>query len=101
MVVDPPKKRRKASVGIPRIQEVIRGSIVTMKRYCGKAGCRCQKGFKHCSLYISQRHAGKTRMIYIPKNSEVSVRRLIDNYRKLKTIMDKMSDMNIQMLTKG
>ena len=31
----------------------------------------------------------------------VAVRRLIDNYRKLKMIMDKMSDMNIRMLTKG
>jgi len=101
MVVDPQKKRRKTSLRIPRIQEVIRGSIVTMKRLCGKAGCRCQKGSKHSSLYISQRHAGKTRMIYIPKNSEAGVRRLIDNYRKLKAIMDKMSDMNIRMLTKG
>ena len=96
-----PKNNHPALKGMPAIQEVVRGSIVTMQRHCGKAGCRCQKGFKHSSLYISQRHNGKTRMIYVPKCSEIVARRLIDNYRKLKTIMDKMSDANIQMLTKG
>ena len=87
--------------GMPDIQDIIRGSVVIMKRHCGKAGCRCQKGFKHESLYISQRHAGKTRMIYVPKSSEKTVRRLISNYRKIKVIMDKISNMNIRRLTKG
>ena len=97
MAIELLKKRR----GIPRIQEVIRGSIVIMERHCGKANCHCQKGSKHRSLYISQRYAGKTRMIYVPKSSEGLVRRLIDNYHRLKTIMDEMSEMNILKLAKG
>jgi hypothetical protein len=95
------KKRRVVAKAQPSVQEVIRGSIVIMARHCGNATCRCQKGFKHRSLYISQRYRGKTRMIYVPKRSEAAVRRFINNYRKTKAVMDKISDANIKMLTKG
>jgi hypothetical protein len=95
------QKRRQAGKGMPRSQEVVRGSIVVMSRHCGKSGCRCQKGFKHRSLYISQRYKGSTRMIYVPKRSEAKARKWIDNYRQLKVILDKISDVNIQILTKG
>ena len=101
MAVGLVKKRREAAKGMPRITEVVHGSVVIVNRSCGKANCRCQKGFKHCSLYISKRHKGKTRMIYIPKRSQAAVRRFVDNYRELKVVMDKISDMNIRMLTKG
>jgi len=101
MTVDLLKKRREVAKRIPWIQEVMRGSIVMMDRYCGNATCRCQKGFKHRSLYVSQRHKGRTRMIYIPKRSEAHVRLYISNYRELKALMDKISDVNIKMLTKG
>ena len=101
MVVEPLKKRREAAKGMPRITEVVHGSVVIVNRSCGKVNCRCQKGFKHSSLYISQRYKGKTRMIYIPKRSEADVRRFVNNYRELKVVMDKISDINIRMLTKG
>ena len=101
MTVDLLKKRREVAKRIPWIQEVMRGSIVMMDRYCGNATCRCQKGFKHRSLYVSQRYKGRTRMIYIPKRSEADVRRYINNYCKLKAVMDEISVINIQMLTRA
>ena len=100
-VVSWQSKRAQAAQGAPRIGEVIRGAIVMMDRYCGNANCRCRRGFKHRSLYVSQRHKGRTRMIYIPKRSEAHVRLYISNYRELKALMDKISDVNIKMLTKG
>ena len=99
--VDLIKKRHEAAKGIPKVQEVMRGAIVIMNRVCGKASCRCQKGFKHSSMYISQSYKGKTRMIYIPKRSQATVRRFISNYLKLKVVMNKISDVNIRILTKG
>lgn len=99
--VDPLKARRAVAKGAPSLQDVVRGSIVIMERHCGKAGCRCQKGFKHRSLYISQRHNGRTRMIYVPKRSQADVRRLVNNYRKIKAVMDEVSDVNIQMLKRA
>ncbi len=101
MTIEPLKKRRDATKGMPRITEVVHGSIVIVNRSCGKTNCRCQKGFKHSSLYISQRYRGKTRMIYIPKRSEANVRRFVSNYQKIKVVMDRVSDINLHLLTKG
>lgn len=92
------QKRRKGAKDIPRIEEILRGSIVVVKRYCGKANCRCQKGHKHRSLYISQSNNGRSRLIYIPQHSEKEVRRLIDNYHKLKSVMEEISRINMQLV---
>ena len=99
--VDLIKKRQEAAKGIPKVQEIMRGAIVIMNRKCGKTSCRCQNGFKHSSMYVSQSNKGKARMIYITKRSQVAVRRFIDNYLKFKVVMNKISEVNIKMLTKG
>ena len=101
MAVELLKKCREATKGMPRITEVVHGSIVIVNRSCGKTNCRCQKGFKHSSLYISQRYKGKTRMIYIPKRSEANVRRFVKNYHDIKIVMDRISGINLRTLTKG
>ena len=96
----PMKKRSQITKQAPQLEETIRGSVVMVSRHCGKAGCRCQKGEKHRSLYVSQSREGKTRMIYIPKRSEEEARRLTDNYRALRDALEKISEINITALTK-
>ena len=87
--VDSGKKRK-----LPSIDDVIRGTAVVMTRTCGKAGCRCGRGHKHKSIYISQYSKGAGRMIYIPKRNEKTVLRLIKNYRILKSAIGKASEIN-------
>jgi hypothetical protein len=86
---------------LPHIDDVICGSQVVMKRACGRKGCRCLKGHKHQSLYISQYHKGTPRMVYIPRKNEKNVLRLINNYRILKSAMRKASELNIGRFTAG
>ena len=93
------EKRRKAAKELSLAEEILRGSIVMVKRYCGKANCRCLKGYKHRSLYISQSNKGESRLIYIPQRSEKEVRRLIRNYQALKRMMEEISRINIQLMT--
>ena len=92
-------KRRKAAGEIPRIEKILRGSVVVVKRYCGKVNCRCLKGFKHRSLYVSQSNKGQSRLVYIPKRSEKEVRQLIRNYQELKSVMEKISRINMRLVT--
>jgi len=92
-------KRQALARKTPRIAHAMKGSIVIVKRYCGKPNCRCGKGFKHRSLYVSQTVDGKSRLFYIPKRSENNVRRLIGNYRRLKTALQKISSVNISLAT--
>jgi len=95
---DPFKKRYKIYRKMPRLTESIRGSLVIMQRYCGKSNCRCRKGLKHKSTYLSQRHKGKTRMIYIPHPMEGKVKEYIRNYQDTKTLLNKISDLNIKLI---
>lgn len=81
--------------------KVIRGTLVTLKRFCGKMNCKCVKGYKHEALYISQGIKGKTRMIYVPKNSVRKVIQHVEHYRDIKKILDENSRKNIQKLTEG
>ncbi len=94
------KSRRKISKQIPKAEECIRGSLVVMKRGCGKSNCRCQKGHKHKSIYLSQSYKGKTRMIYLPQSSEDKAHQYVKNYRKIRGILNSLSAINIKLLTK-
>ena len=93
-------KSRRRSVRIaPNMEEIIRGSIVMVERTCGKQVCLCRRGSKHRSMYISQSYKGKTRMTFIPKRLEKKALEFVDNYRKLKIVIDRVSDCNITLLT--
>ena len=91
-------RRKKALSTMPKLEESIRGSIVIMSRFCGKPNCRCQKGYKHKSVYLSQSHKGKTRMVYIPQASVKKAKEHIKNYQKTKGVLNILSDINIQLL---
>jgi hypothetical protein len=90
-------KRRR----LPAIDDIIRGSAVVMERVCGKPTCRCLKGHKHRSLYISQYHEGGQRMVYIPRANETKVLGLIRNYRIIKSAIHKASELNLARLAAG
>jgi hypothetical protein len=95
------KKRHKISRQMPKAEECIRGSLVVMKRVCGKPGCRCLKGQKHKAIYLSQSYKGKTRMFYLPQSSEDKAYQYIKNYQKIKSVLNSLSDINITLVTKG
>lgn len=94
------KTRYKIYRKMPKIVKSIRGSLVIMKRTCGKPNCRCQRGFKHKAVYLSQRYKGRTRMIYIPHDIEEKIVEYIKTYQEIKIILDKISDINIRLLIK-
>jgi hypothetical protein len=72
--------------------EVISGSVVSMARRCGKKGCRCERGEKHVSLYLSIKVEGKRRMVYIPPDLEDEVRRRVGAYREVERLTQVVSD---------
>jgi hypothetical protein len=75
--------------------ELIAGSVVTMARRCGKKGCHCAHGEKHVSLYISTKQGGKRRMIYVPSDLEVQVRRAVGAYRESQELVQTVSEASL------
>lgn len=71
--------------------DVICGSVVSMARTCGKAGCRCARGEKHVSLYLSTKTEGKRRMLYIPDELEQEVRERVAAYHEVERLTQVVS----------
>lgn len=76
---------------IHRHQPILRGSLVTMARTCGKVNCKCQAGEKHVSLYLSASWDGKRKMIYIPRDREEDIRAWVESGRQMDVLLRELS----------
>ncbi len=84
---------------IASLDQVIKGSVIEMKRYCGKKSCRCYRtNTPHKSLFISFRYEGKTRMIPVEKDQVAEIKRHIKDYRELKAAIDELARINAELL---
>lgn len=92
------KKRQALYLQIPRSPKIIKGSLVELRRVCGKANCRCGNGEKHRSLYLSQSYRGRTRMTYIPRKYEKEITECVQRHKELVRIADKISELNIKII---
>lgn len=89
----PGEQRHARSRAVQQIAEnpLLRGSLVSMARTCGKAGCHCQQGEKHVSLYLAVRLNNRRRMIYVPPAMENTVRGWVENAREVDHLLDFIS----------
>jgi hypothetical protein len=95
-----PKEREARSRAVKRVAEqpLLRGSLVNMARTCGKAGCRCQQGHKHVSLYLAIRRGQRRTMIYIPQALEETVRQWLQTGREIEELLDFISQQCLDQL---
>lgn len=92
------KNRYKIAKQMPRSSKIVKGTLVELRRKCGKPNCRCQKGEKHVSLYLSQSHKGKTRMTYIPRKYEKEIKTSVKWHKKLIQVVEDLSEINIKII---
>jgi hypothetical protein len=68
----------------PQLPVVLRGSVVTRRRRCGKPNCRCADGVNlHESPALSYSVRGRTRILLLEEADVASVRAAVDRYRAL------------------
>ena len=77
---------------------LLRGSLVVMRRKCGKPGCHCEQGEKHASLYLAVRANDERTMIYIPPVLEETVRQWVQNGRQVDELLDFVSEQCLEQL---
>ena len=82
---------------------LLRGSLVHMRRSCGRDYCRCISSKKHwhASWYVSHRHQGKPRMQHVPPELHKQVQGWIDRYRRVKELLDIVSNIYWDSLRKN
>ncbi len=94
------RQRRQGLAKLPPVAEILRGSL--MERYvtCGNPSCKCARGERHGpSWYLSVTLGpGRTTGSIIPDENVNEVRGWIENYHKLKDQLEKISDINRELL---
>ncbi len=84
---------------IHSLDDVVRGSIYEMKRFCGKKNCICYKtNTPHKSLFLSFSYKGKTKLIPIKKEQIPGIKARINNYKELKAAINELTRINAEIL---
>lgn len=64
------------------IPRMIRGSVVTQQRRCGKPNCRCADGVQlHETTVLSYSDAGRSRTLMLDPGDVTAVRAAVARYR--------------------
>jgi len=83
----------------------LKGSVVKISRLCGKKYCRCfTEGKKHVTWCLSVKFKGKSKIFSFPQDKLEDAKKWSKNYQKLKSLINKLTFVNIQILrqkTKG
>jgi len=74
---------------------VLVASLVSIAKQCGRTGCRCQRGHKHTGHYITYKHEGKTRTVYVPMELLEEVNAWIQEHRRLRRLSQEISQLAI------
>jgi len=72
--------------------DFIAGSLVTMRRVCGKPTCRCARGQKHESLYLALTVKGKRTMLIVPRQRIEAVTAAVQTYKRAWELQKKLSE---------
>jgi len=91
-------KRQKLLKTMKICPRIIKGSPVSLARECGRPNCRCLKGKKHVSLYVSQSYKAKTKMTYIPHRYEKAVKESVESCRQLLKAIGQLSEVNLAII---
>jgi hypothetical protein len=97
-----PEKDRRARSRLLQLlsggARVLKASLVEMERVCGKPNCRCAKGQKHVSLYLSARVGGRRAMLYIPPALEAAARQGVANGQAAQGFLEEMAQASLEHL---
>lgn len=96
--------RQKRKALIKQLQKIeplmLRGSLIERYKQCGKANCHCVDGIGHGpAYYLSASMPGQRPvMVYIATSYKTVVEKALLNYRQAQQIMEKISDINRELL---
>ena len=87
--------------GFRDCSEFLRGSITSVCSTCNRANCICKgkpTGRAYRLTYKDKQQ--KTRTVYISNSQLPEARRMIKNYSKMRNLMDKLFETNIEIFKK-
>ena len=94
------ERRDLVAASLPPFSEIVRGSIVTRYRRCGKATCYCAttEGHGPAHYLVVTLKPGKTEQILLSKEMLPVARQFLDNYNRWWAALEKVSEANRRLL---
>jgi len=93
------KARTKLAASLPSTTEILRGSLLH-RRIRHRSGCAvCAKGPGHPVWVLTISYpGGRTKQISLSAEQKVLVQQSLRNYRKLKDTLERICELNLQLL---
>ena len=80
---------------------MLRGTVVTHRRRCGKPNCRCANGeVLHKRVVLSYSEASKTRFLTLPEELVEPVRQATGRYRAARTRLEEEANDGLSELVR-
>ena len=94
------QRRQGLAHQLPPVTEILRGSLVERYVTCGNPSCKCAKGERHGPVWYLTVTLGPGRTTggIVSDDSLAEVRNWIENYHKLKDHLEKISEINRELL---
>lgn len=74
-----------------RATGMVRGTILQLRRRCGKPQCRCAEGEPHVSWVLSYSEKGRTRMLVVRPEDVSALRGDLNRYRAAVTALERQA----------
>jgi hypothetical protein len=78
---------------------LIRGSLITLKRKCGKPTCSCADGEPHTTPALSYSVKGKTHILTLRSSDVPMIRQALNNYKMAVAELEKKAISGIRLIT--
>ena len=78
--------------------ELLRGSLITLRRRCGKPNCRCAGGEPHESPALSFSHQGRTKTVTLREDDLDEVAAALERYRLAREKLEQDAQAGIETL---
>ena len=97
------QRRRGLAKLLPPVTDILRGSLVERYVTCGNPACKCARGERHGPMWYLTVTLGRGRTTggIIGEDQLGEVRTWIENYHKLKDHLEKISEINRELLRRG
>ena len=94
------EQREVLASGLPSFAEIVRGSLVTRYRRCGKPTCHCVKGEGHGPAHylVVTLKPGKAEQILLSEEMLPVAQQFLHNYRRWWEAVEKVSAVNRRLL---
>lgn len=78
--------------------QMLRGTLTTFRRRCGKPSCRCASGEPHESPALMYRDGGRTRIVTLTQAGAAEVAPALERYERARAELEAAADAGIAAL---